>query len=80
MLQQLPNGLFPVMLTPFREDASASVDLEALAGLARWYMASGAVGLFTVCRSSEMYLLSPAVRRWQRGSRSQTGPDRCGQL
>ena len=59
--EPFPPGLFPVMLTPFTADESA-VDYEALRALARWYLASGAAGLFPVAQSSEMYTLTPAER------------------
>lgn len=51
------HGTLQVMLTPFTEDGSA-VDYDALRALSTWYLESGAVGLFPVAQSSEMYLLS----------------------
>lgn len=53
-------GVWPVMLTPFREDRS--IDWRGLDALVDWYIVSGAVGLFAVCLSSEMYELSDAER------------------
>lgn len=56
----LPEGVWPVMLTPFREDGE--IDWEALPALVDWYIDAGVTGLFAVCLSSEMYELSPAER------------------
>ena len=53
---RFPDGLWPVMLTPFTRDNE--VDYEALGKLVRWYEAQGADGLFAVCQSSEMFYLS----------------------
>jgi 4-hydroxy-tetrahydrodipicolinate synthase len=52
----LPNGTYPVMLTPFTEDNE--VDYAALAELTDWYINKGVHGLFAVCLSSEMLFLS----------------------
>lgn len=56
----LPGGLWPVMLTPFRDDGA--VDEDALARLVRFYIEAGASGLFANCLSSEMYHLSEDER------------------
>mmetsp|Transcript_27508 Transcript_27508/g.72303 ORF Transcript_27508/g.72303 Transcript_27508/m.72303 type:complete len:352 (+) Transcript_27508:99-1154(+) len=58
---QFPDGIYPVMLTPFTPDGAA-VDHECLAALSEWYIQSGSVGLFPVAQSSEMYALSPEER------------------
>ncbi len=60
MTTPLPQGLWPVMLTPFREDRS--VDWAGVDALTDWYLARGAAGLFAVCLSSEMYELTEAER------------------
>jgi len=59
-MNTLPKGVWPVMLTPFREDGS--LDLAGLDALIDWYIDSGAVGLFAVCLSSEMFALSDEER------------------
>lgn len=56
MKEQFPNGVWPVMLTPFTEDNQ--VDYPALKRLVDWYVDSGVTGLFAVCQSSEMFFLS----------------------
>lgn len=53
---EFPDGVWPVMLTPFTEDDR--VDYEALGRLVDWYIAKGAAGLFADCQSSEMFFLS----------------------
>jgi len=56
----LPNGAWPVLLTPFTE--SRSIDWACLDQLVDYYLAAGVAGLFSVCLSSEMYQLSEAER------------------
>lgn len=55
-----PEGLWPVMLTPFTEEKE--VDYEGLRALTRWYLDNGAAGLFAVCLSNEMELLTEEER------------------
>ena len=57
---QLPGGLWPVMLTPFREDNG--VDIEGLRSLTAFYLDTGAQGLFANCLSSEMFQLTDEER------------------
>lgn len=54
------KGFIPVMLTPFRD--TGEVDYDALTEITEFYLASGAVGLFANCLSSEMYDLTPEER------------------
>ena len=56
----LPDGLWPVMLTPFTEEKK--VDYPGLEALTRWYLEHGAAGLFAVCLSNEMELLTEEER------------------
>lgn len=56
MRTQLPAGVFPTMITPFRPDQS--VDLEGAARLTGWYAGDGCHGVFAVCQSSELYQLN----------------------
>ncbi|MFV0441824.1 MAG: dihydrodipicolinate synthase family protein [Lachnospirales bacterium] len=51
-----PGGVWPVMLTPFKNDGS--VDEKALIELVDWYIKNGASGLFACCQSSEIFKLS----------------------
>ncbi|MHB0857793.1 MAG: dihydrodipicolinate synthase family protein [Anaerolineae bacterium] len=56
----LPEGVWPVMLTPFQDDGA--IDWGGLDALTDWYIDSGVAGLFSVCLSSEMYALTPRER------------------
>jgi len=60
MKNTFPNGIWPVMLTPFTEDNR--IDYSALEKLIHWYEENGADGLFAVCQSSEMFFLSLTER------------------
>lgn len=55
-----PNGVWPVMLTPYRMDGA--VDHEGLTALTHWSLANGAAGLFAACQPSEIFRLSPQER------------------
>ncbi len=52
----LPNGLWPVMLTTF--DEQLSLDVNGLERLTHFYLETGANGLFANCLSSEMFQLT----------------------
>ena len=56
----IPNGVWPVMLTAFREDYS--LDWRALEALTEFYLEAGVSGLFAVAQSAEMFALTPAER------------------
>ena len=57
----LPDGAWPVMLTPFHEDRS--IDWRAVDDYTDWLIELGSAGIFAVALSSEMYDLSPDERR-----------------
>src|SRR5699024_11262016 len=56
MKHTFPNGVYPVMLTPFTEDNK--VNYKSLGRLVDWYIEKGVAGLFADCQSSEMFFLS----------------------
>ncbi len=56
----VPKGLWPVMLTPFKQDQS--IDWNALDALTDWYIESGSDGLFACCQSSEVWSLTEDER------------------
>jgi len=56
MKNEFPGGVWPVMLTPFKEDGK--VDYPALDALVEWYIGHGVKGLFAVCQSGEMFFLT----------------------
>ncbi len=60
MMNKLPDGLWPVMLTPF--DENLKIDVGALKELTEFYILSGSSGLFANCLSSEMFHLSQPER------------------
>tara|TARA_R110001606_G_scaffold304937_1_gene452223 strand:+ start:2326 stop:3363 length:1038 start_codon:yes stop_codon:yes gene_type:complete len=60
IINNLPGGFWPVMMTPYNEDLS--IDYQGLKRLIRWYEDSGSTGLFANCGSSEMYDLSDQER------------------
>lgn len=60
MLDRLPSGVWPVMVTPFTADDK--IDFEALDAQVEWFIDHGVAGLFTVSMSSEMYFLSDEER------------------
>ncbi len=52
MIKTIPNGVYPTMITPFKDDKT--VDYNAVLKLIEWY--TGKVnGIFSVCQSSEMF-------------------------
>lgn len=55
-MKTFPNGVYPVMLTPFTD--AGEVDYDSLGKLVDWYIANGVSGLFADCQSSEMFFLS----------------------
>lgn len=54
------DGVWPVMLTPFKGDKS--VDWDGVDALTDWYVSAGVSGLFAVSQSSEMYALDDSER------------------
>jgi 4-hydroxy-tetrahydrodipicolinate synthase len=56
MQHSLSNGVWPTMVTIFKEDGS--LDFSANAVLTRHFINQGANGLFAVCMSSEMFFLN----------------------
>jgi 4-hydroxy-tetrahydrodipicolinate synthase len=56
----IPNGAWPVMLTPFNQDRS--IDWAGVDALVDYYAKAKVAGIFTVCLSSEIYQMSPEER------------------
>lgn len=52
----IPKGVWPTLVTPLTE--SGEIDYDALSHLVDWFVDRGVHGLFAVCQSSEMFLLS----------------------
>ena len=60
MKNPLKRGVYPTMITPYREDNT--VDYAAAEKLVDYYISRGCHGVFAVCQSSEMFFLSLAER------------------
>src|SRR4051812_16689762 len=52
----LPQGVWPVMLTPFHNDRT--IDWDALDALTEWYLQAGVAGIFADAQSAEVYQLT----------------------
>ena len=59
-MKNLPEGLWPVMLTSFNSDNT--LDLDGVKKITDMYLDSGANGMFANCLSSEMFQLTNAER------------------
>ena len=59
-MKVIPNGVYPVMITPFTADNK--IDWDATQRLINWYDEQGCKGIFAVCQSSEMFFLSKEER------------------
>ena len=55
-MNTISKGIWPTMITPFREDGG--VDEAAVKAMVDWYIRKGCDGVFAVCQSSEMFYLS----------------------
>ena len=57
---RIPKGVYPVMITPFTDDNA--IDWAAVDNIVEFYARMGCQGIFAVCQSSEMFLLSEDER------------------
>lgn len=60
MAKEMANGVWPVMITPFKEDMS--IDYDGVLKIIEWYDKMGVDGIFAVCQSSEMFELNAKER------------------
>lgn len=56
MIEDFPGGVWPTMVTPYKNDGS--IDYDNLKKMVDWYIENKVQGLFAVCQSSEMFFLS----------------------
>jgi 4-hydroxy-tetrahydrodipicolinate synthase len=70
-MKNLPEGLWPVMITAFKPDNT--LDLDGVRKITDMYLAAGANGMFANCLSSEMYQLT----REERLELTKTVVDHC---
>ena len=57
---EIKKGVWPVMITPFKEDMS--IDYDGVLKIIEWYDKLGVTGIFAVCQSSEMFELDAKER------------------
>lgn len=57
---KINGGVWPVMITPFKEDMS--IDYDGVLKIIEWYDKMGVTGIFAVCQSSEMFELDVKER------------------
>ncbi|MBQ3004481.1 MAG: dihydrodipicolinate synthase family protein [Clostridia bacterium] len=55
-MKNIPNGVFPTMITPYTADNK--VDYDAVLKILDWYGKKGVEGIFAICQSSEIFFLS----------------------
>lgn len=56
MIKNIPNGVYPTMVTPFTDDNK--VDYNGVLKILEWYSENGVDGIFAICQSSEIFYLS----------------------
>lgn len=56
MIKNIPNGVYPTMVTPFTGDNK--VDYNGVLKILEWYSENGVDGIFAICQSSEIFYLS----------------------
>lgn len=59
-MNKIPNGVYPVMITPFT--AENTIDWDGVDRIVEFYARMGCQGIFAVCLTSEMFLLSEDER------------------
>lgn len=59
-MNQIPGGIYPVMITPFTADNQ--IDYDAVDRIVEFYAQGGCHGIFAVCQSSEMFWLTENER------------------
>lgn len=60
MKKTMKNGVWPVMITPYTLDNK--IDYPGVQKILEWYGSQGVAGVFSVCQSSEMFLLTREER------------------
>ena len=56
MIKNIPNGVYPTMVTPFTDDNK--IDYNGVLQIMEWYSQNGVDGIFAICQSSEIFFLS----------------------
>ena len=60
-MANISDGVWVTMMTPFADDGE--IDYKGVDALLEWYINSGVDGIFAVCQSNEMFLLTFDERR-----------------
>ncbi len=60
MIKNIPNGVYPTMITPYTKDNK--IDYNAVEQLIQWYYERNVDGIFAICQSSEIFFLSFAEK------------------
>ena len=61
MVKNIPDGVYPTMVTPFTEDNK--VDYNGVLELLNWYSEKGVDGIFAICQSLSLIHISEPTRR-----------------
>ena len=56
MIKNIPDGVYPTMVTPFTADNK--IDYNGVLKILEWYSENGVDGIFAICQSSEIFFLS----------------------
>lgn len=56
MIKNIPDGVYPTMITPFTADNK--IDYDGVLSILDWYHKNGCDGVFAICQSSEIFFLS----------------------
>ncbi len=56
MIKNIPDGVYPTMVTPFTDDNK--IDYNGVLSILNWYSENGVDGVFAICQSSEIFFLS----------------------
>ncbi len=56
MIKNIPDGVYPTMITPFTADNK--IDYDGVLSILDWYQKNGCDGVFAICQSSEIFFLS----------------------
>lgn len=55
MNKEIPNGVYPTMVTPFTDENE--IDYNGVYALLNWYAEKGVTAIFAICQSSEIFYL-----------------------
>ena len=56
MIKEIPNGVFPTMLTPFTD--GNKIDYNGVEQILNWYSKKKTDCIFAICQSSEIFYFS----------------------